>query len=284
MAPLLLFDLRHNWVNILGVKKLLTNTVAHQFSFQKILEAILLMPRTLARFWYTPQTNLIELHSYCTIHASVRQNSTPVILTILSLGVIIWFIKQAKKPIEKTIGNLILFYVFGITLFGILGYSLFDHYLTGIIPILAFISAKLLTKLKPIISTFLILAFISLNLFQVSKANNSYGLELKNNLVSWAISQLEGEDYVLDSISKCHKENGLRYLLELTDNPPKKSFMDPNFFWLYRHSPVEQNPDKILLVTDKVLNTTLPVLSKQTFGAMNAYILDNSRKTYIINF
>jgi len=196
--------------------------------------------------------------------------------------VIIYFIKKSKKPIEKTIGNLILFYIFGITLFGVLGYSIFDHYLAGLLPVFAFISAKLLSKLSKPIFVILVTIFILLNLLQISRVNNPYGLKHKNNLVSWAIIQLKDQEYALDSISKCHKENGLRYLFELTDNPPQQSFMDPNFFWLYQQFPAEKMPDKVLLVTDKDLKIDLPVISQQTFGAMNAYIFDNSSQAYKI--
>jgi len=283
LTPLLLFDLRHNWENIKGINRLFQNISAHQFSIQKLINAVLLIPRALTRFWHSPQTNLIELYSYCIPYANSRQYNLPIFLIILATIVLVWFIKSSKNPIEKTISALILFYLFGITFFGTLGFSIFDHYLTGLLPIFAFITAKILTKLPKAITAIIISIFLITNLFQISQANNPYGLGYKNDLINWANQELHGQDFVLDSISKCHKENGLRYLFELTDNPPQQSFMDPNFFWLYKNSPAEKTPDKILLVTDKPLDTSLPVISQQTFGAINAYILDNSHKNYQLN-
>ena len=283
LTPLLLFDLRHNWENIKGINRLFQNISAHQFSTQKLINAILLIPRAFTRFWHSPQTNLIELYSYCIPYSDARQKNLPVLLVILAAVILICFIKSSKKPIEISISQLILFYLFGITLFGVLGFSIFDHYLTGLLPIFAFITAKILTKLPKTIIAIIISAFLITNLFQISQANNLYGLRYKNDLINWANQELQGQDFALDSISKCHKENGLRYLFELTDNPPKQSFMDPNFFWLYKNLPAEKIPDKILLVTDKPLDTNLPVISQQTFGAINAYILDNSHKNYKLN-
>ena len=60
--------------------------------------------------------------------------------------------------------------------------------------------------------------------------------------------------------------------------------MDPNFFWLYQKPPAKTIPDKILLITDKKPNLNQPIISQQTFGAMTAIILDNSQKTYEINY
>ncbi|MFC1626934.1 glycosyltransferase family 39 protein [Patescibacteria group bacterium] len=279
-TPLIIFDLRHNWVNISGIKNLIQKTATHQFNWQNLINGILLIPRTLTRFIYSPQTNLVEVYSYCIPYADARQKNLPILLLILSVIILIWFIKKAKAPIEKAITYLILFYIFGITLFSSLGYPVFDHYLTGLLPIFAFILAKFIIRLPKVLSFLLLILFLVFNLTQTLKANNPYSLKLKQDLTTWANQQLQGQDFALDSVSKCHKENGLRYLFELTDNPPKQSFMDPNFFWLYRQPPAEKMPDKVLLVTDKTLNTSLSIISQKTFGALNAYILDNQDKAH----
>ena len=104
----------------------------------------------------------------------------------------------------------------------------------------------------------------------------------KHNLINWSLDKLEDQPYYLDSISKCHKENGLRYLFELTNHPPTKSFMDPNFAWLYQKPPSDQVPNLTLLVTDKTLNTenllqnNQSVIDSATFGAMDAYIIKSN--------
>ena len=82
-----------------------------------------------------------------------------------------------------------------------------------------------------------------------------------------------GSNWELQSDSKCHRENGLRYLFELSGNPPVQSFMDPNFSWLYTQPPMPGVADKILMVTDRPLVGNEEVVAKQGFGAMNAYIL-----------
>ncbi len=282
ILPLVLFDLRHHWQNLSGVSRLFTTITNRQFHLTNFINSLLLLPRSLARFWYSPQTNLTQLYSYCIPHASARQQALPIILVILASSLLIYFILKAKKPIYKAISLLLIFYLLGITLFGSLGFSIFDHYLAGLLPIFALITAFILTKLKQPTYLFILFLFAFINLWQFSQAHHPYSLSHKQDLITWANQQLQDQAYALDSISKCHKENGLRYLFAISGNPPTISFMDSNFAWLYRQPPAETMPDKILLVTDKPLETPLPIINQQIFGAMSAYILDNSEHLYEI--
>jgi len=285
LGPLLLFDLRHNWQNLKGITRLFHNTLSRQTSLDKIIDSLLLLPRSLVRFWYSPQTSIAQLHGYCYPDALARQRQLPIILVFLAIGLLTWFISRyyrSGKALLKTISLLLIFYSAGIFLFALLGYSIFDHYLTGLLPVFAIITAVFLARLPKTLAYLGTGLLITFNIYQISQAHNPYGLAQKQALVIWASQQLNGQPYILDSISKCQRENGLRYLFELTDNPPVISFMDSNFFWLYRQPPATSSPDKVLLVTDKPLQSQLPILSNKTFGAINAYILDNSSLTYEI--
>ncbi len=272
-TPLVLFDLRHNWVNFSGITKLFEKTSNLAFNWPRLVDAFLLLPRSLVRFWYSPQTNLVELHSYCIPYANARQHNLPLLLILLAIGLVIWFIKTAKHQFLK---HLLIFYLFGITLFGALGYSIFDHYFTGLLPIFAIITAYFLSKLPKKFKIVALVSLIGLNLYQILKASNPYGLNHKKELINWSLDKLNNQPWQLDSISKCHQENGLRYLFELTNNPPVKSFMDPNFSWLYQIPPVEQQPSTTLLITDKPFSFQNHVLHHRVFGAMNAYIYQAS--------
>ncbi|AKM79392.1 MAG: Glycosyl transferase family 39 [Candidatus Beckwithbacteria bacterium GW2011_GWB1_47_15] len=287
VAPLLAFDLRHGWENLRGVSRLFTNLSAKGFAVERIIDGLLLLPRSFARFWYSPQTSLAELYSYCFPFAQGRQRQLSWLLVVSAAALLVWFIVKkftSRKPAVKAIVVLLLTYFVGVVLFGVLGFSLFDHYLAGLLPVFALITAWVLTKLPRSLTYTLTAIIVALNLFQVSRAHHPYGLSYKNQLVSWAQSELSGQPFALDSVSKCHRENGLRYLFELTDNPPVISFMDSNFFWLYARPPVPEMPERILLLTDKPLTSDLPVIARQQFGAMTAYLLDNSTKTYKLSF
>jgi hypothetical protein len=277
-TPLVVFDLRHNWQNLLSISNLFTNTSQLNFSLQNFTNALLLLPRSLARFWYSPQTNITNLHTYCIPHASARQQHLPLILVLLAAGLLFWLITKnlrSKQPILRITSLLLIYYLIGISIYAALGYSVFDHYFSGLLPIFALLTALIINRLPKTIGLLALTTLICSNLFQFSKAHNPYGLVHKQQLVAWAVDKLEGQTYVLNSISKCHRENGLRYLFELTHHPPQQSFMDPNFAWLYRQPPSTTKPSRQLLVTDKPLDSSLTIINQQSFGAMDAYILDN---------
>jgi len=277
-APLIAFDLRHNWQNLFSISRFFEKTSVNQFQFQNLINSVLLIPQSLVRFWHSPQTNILELHAYCISFAKARVQNLSVFLVILSTLILILFLKKnikSKNGLLQISSLSLGFYLLGITIFAGLGYPIFDHYLSGLLPVFALITALAIKSLPKLFKVLILVLFIFFNLGQISRANNPYGLASKQQLVSWAIQNLQGQDYALQSISKCHRENGLRYLFELTRNPPKQSFMDPNFSWLYRQPPSQIKPNKTLLVTDKPLDKDAIIVNHETFGALDAYILEN---------
>ncbi len=264
VVPLLAFDLRHNWQNFAGISRLFANIADKEPNWGSLL----LLPQSLARFWYTTQTNLIEVYSYCLPYAQARLLGITHWLLLAAIIVILIAIKQNRE-----IRLLLLSYFIGLSVFGLLGFPLFDHYLTGLMPIWALVSVLILRRLPKFISLSITVIFLVINLYQFRQVRNSYGLSQKKALINWANQYLAGSDWALESISKCHRENGLRYLFELSGNPPVQSFMDPNFSWLYPKPPATASPNKTLLITDKPLFENLPVMAQEKFGSMAAYIL-----------
>ena len=264
LAPLLLFDLRHNWQNFAGIGRLLEQAGARPPNWG----GLLLLPQSLARFWYAAQTNLIEVYSYCIPYVQARLSGISIWLLLAAVIVIILAIRR-----QREIRLLLLSYFIGLGLFGLLGFSLFDHYLTGLMPVWAILTAMMIKRLPKIIGIGTVIIFLTVNLFEFSRVENPYGMKHKKELIKWANQYLDGSNWVLESESKCHRENGLRYLFELSGNPPNRSFMDPNFAWLYPAMPSDERAGKVLLITDRPLVGNEEIVAKQGFGAMNAYIL-----------
>ena len=140
-------------------------------------------------------------------------------------------------------------------------------------PFWAIVTASAIKLLPKKVGIGVILVFVAINLYQFSRVENHYGLKSKKELVKWANQYLAGSNWELQSESKCHRENGLRYLFELSGNSPGRSFMDPNFSWLYPQPPNQVAAEKVLLVTDRPLVGSEVIIARKNFGAMNAYIL-----------
>jgi len=264
IAPLLLFDLRHQWQNLSGVSRLFGQLGTREPNFN----GFLLLPQSLVRFWYTAQTNLIEVYSYCIPYAQARLSGISIWLLLAAAIIIILAVRRHRE-----IRLLLLSYFVSLGVFGLLGFSLFDHYLTGLMPIWAMLTAMIIRRLPKLSALLVLVVFVSLNLYQFSRVNNPYGLKFKQELIVWANQNLKGESYNLESVSKCHRENGLRYLFELSGNPPQQSFMDASFAWLYPQAPVASPAAITLLVTDKNDQPSLPIITVNSFGAMKAYLL-----------
>ncbi|MDZ4229481.1 MAG: hypothetical protein U1C50_04500, partial [Patescibacteria group bacterium] len=247
LIPLILFDLRHNWQNLAGVTRLFGQFGAKEPNFG----GLLLLPQSLARFWYTAQTNLIEVYSYCIPYAQARLSGISAWLLVAAVIVIVLVVRRWRE-----IRLLLLSYFIGLGIFGLLGFSLFDHYLTGLMPIWAMLTAMVIKRLPKILGIAAVIIFLIVNLYQFSRVDNPYGLKHKKELIKWSNQYLVGSSWALESESKCHRENGLRYLFELSGNPPVQSFMDPNFSWLYSLPPRTEPSDRILLVTDRALDSS----------------------------
>jgi len=267
LTPLLVFDLRHQWQNLSGVSRLFGQLGTREPNFN----GFLLLPQSLVRFWYTAQTNLIEVYSYCIPYAQARLSGISIWLLLAAAIIIILAVRRHRE-----IRLLLLSYFVSLGVFGLLGFPLFDHYLTGLMPIWAMLTAMIIRRLPKLSALLVLVVFVSLNLYQFSRVNNPYGLKFKQELIVWANQNLKGESYNLESVSKCHRENGLRYLFELSGNPPQQSFMDASFAWLYPQAPVASPAAITLLVTDKNDQPSLPIITVNSFGAMKAYLLKHS--------
>src|SRR3989344_2109240 len=267
LTPLILFDLRHQGENVKGIVKLFSRVAGQGLSLNGLADGLLLLPKTLTQFWWTGQTKVVEMLGYCFPHAQFRQQ-VPLLLLLLSVAILI----LVWRKLPQVLHYLFIVYAAGLGLFGFLGYPVFDHYLTGWLPLFALFTALALDYLPKTLGAGLAIGLVVINLWQIFKTTNPYGLSYKQELVVWANQQLNGRPFALDSDSKCHKENGLRYLFELSGNPPETSFMDGNFGWLYKTPPGTTSPQLYLLVTDKDLLISQPVIISRQFGAMKALI------------
>ena len=284
LGPLIIFDIRHKGSNFAGISRFFASTRQSQISGNNIINALLFPSRELSLFWYNPQLNVSFFHTYCPTYAFSRQVNQPILLQLVAFGlIIIYCFKKLKNPgKEKYLVRLLIIYFLGLFIYGgLIGRPLFDHYLAGLLPIFAYISAKCLFRFWAIGFIFLIL-FIFLNPFQISRAVNPYGLKSSREAVVWLGKELNGQEFAFDTVSKCFRYNGIRYLLEINNLKPAISFIDPNFFWLYRDKPAQYFPDRMVVFTDKALKSSLPVLKENEFGAWKVFIIDNSKKTYQI--
>lgn len=297
--PMVIFDLRHNFVNIRGIEQYFSEAKeSTTISLNSIVSSITFLPKTLSRILYISEdVDLSKEYSYCKTDVNLKLQQTSLILTVLS-GVILLYVFFPKKRTLAIQSNLILIikYFFLITFFGVVLYAgilnrpFFEHYVSIIFLPFIFITSILVNDLfskKKIIISFLLLLFISLNIYKLSKTYHSYGYQLKVDAVKWSLLNTK-EDFSLDSLSSCYKYNGYRYLYTLFGRQPTKSYVDQNFFWLYEVAPAANHPKELVVmvasdyVDDKKLKEQYDLYKKQelkskNFGDIEVIIVDNTK-------
>lgn len=190
--PLLLFDIRNNWLNLRGLLST-SNTVDYPFLFRLVRQ----MPLTFDT-WYTTIT-------------FDRQLFLPVIIIIIS--VIVW-----RKVKISTLLWLGLF--FNPLIFSIYKGGVYDYYLLPSIIFLLLILAIILKQaldtnmfLKVLVSIFFVI-FIQNNITTYLNQKNPYSLEVKKKVMEYIKVSAEGEPVVIHLDTDLGQGNGFKYLAD----------------------------------------------------------------------
>lgn len=296
--PLAIFDVRHNLANTLPAITYFLQGRSHQANNpQSFTENSLLFPKVFSRLIFAQKPTEVPInYTYCW-NLIVRKFSTiPTSLVLAMLMMLTIFIASTlRRRNKKNLLSInILIYFFSIQVFGTLFRSdVFEHYLAGLFPTFIIIFSyyiSLLPKKTWIIALSLV---ISLNLWKLLNSTNPHGLTYKKQAIDFAMNNVGNNDFSLDSLSTCWKYSGYRYLIAVFGKEPVKSYVDPNFAYLYGTTPVAQNhPDMVVsFVTHDFIGETDSFykryallksheIKSSLFGNIEVIIVDNSKKWF----
>lgn len=293
--PLAIFDLRHNFANsrpVLDFWKQDRNNPG--FESKKFINNSLLFPRAASRLIYPFGNNEIaKQYSYCQTFVRQKYQALPwyfvLLAAIVIVGFIVWSIKKKNNP-WRLIGLLLILYFLGIQLYGtIFRADVFEHYITGTFAAFLLIFAKIASVLPKKLLFIVLIIFVSANLNKLVVAKNSMGLTAKRQAIEWTMQKIGERPFSLDSLSTCWKLNGYRYLFAIFGREPVKSYVDPNFAYLYGTTPVaEKHPETVVtfVIHDFVPETSefykryallkFHEVQSALFGNIEVIIMDNS--------
>jgi hypothetical protein len=294
--PLVVFDLRHDFANTRPILEFLqSGKNTPEFSWTKAQENALLFPRTFARFVYPQGDNEIsKQYSYCQVFAKEKLGtvSLPVaaISSLIILAFAYWSFKKSKNVGWKLVSLLVLLYFVGIQFYGtILRADIFEHYLSGIFVLFSLIFAKVLSSFPRKIMLSALVLFVAWNLCKLSLAKNDLGLKVKRNAINYTMQVVGDRPFSLDSLSTCWKLNGYRYLFSVYGQEPVKSYVDPNFAYLYGTTRVwDKHPQTVVaFVTHDFVPETPEFyeryallkshqLESKIFGIVEVIVMDNT--------
>jgi len=294
--PLVVFDLRHNFANIRPFFAFWQSGNNNpQVDFSNFSENTLIFPSALLRLIYSfGDSEIAKQYSYCASFIQEKYHSLPTLLVLSSLILLIlfitWSFKSTKSTGWKLVAILIILYYLGIQLYGtIFQADIFEHYLTGLFTVFLLIFAKVVSIFPKKIWLVILAIFVSVNLYKLSTAKNSHGLVYKRQAIEFAMQNLESSEFSLDSISTCWKYSGYRYLFAVFAKEPVKSYVDPNFGYLYGTTPIaEEHPETVVAIvthdfipeTDEFYKKYAVLKSHEIknglFGNLEVIIMDNS--------
>jgi len=298
--PLIIFDIRHDFANtkpVIDFWKQGRNIPS--FHLEKFINNSLIFPRALTRLIYTFGDNEIsKQYSYCRTFVREKFQAIPWYLISLSSVILISFVMKhlrggrmdSSEVGFRLIGLLVVLYFIGIQLYGtIFKADIFEHYIAGIFAVFLLIFAKIVSLLPRNLWLLALAIFVVFNLYKLVNAKNSMGLSYKKQAIEYAMQQVENKDFSLDSLSTCWKYSGYRYLFAVFGREPVKSYVDPNFAYLYGTTQVaEKHPPTVVtfVIHDFVPETKAfyqrYALSKShevksaLFGNIEVIIMDNS--------
>lgn len=295
-VPLIIFDIRHNFSNtrpVLSFFKQGKNNPG--FNFDKFKNNTLLFPNTFSKQIYSFSDNEVsKYYSYCPNYVREKFTQTPFVFLLLStvflLSFSCWSFKRSENVGWKIISIFLLIYFGAIQLYGtIFKADIFEHYLTGIFAAILLVFAKITSTLPKKLWLLILGIFVALNLYKLSLAYNFMGLTAKRQAIEFTMSQVGDKPFSLDSLSTCWKYNGYRYLFTVFGREPVKSYVDPNFAYLYGTTPVwEKHPSTIAAFVVHDFQEETPGFYRRyatfkshetasaVFGNIEVIIMDNS--------
>lgn len=296
LLPLVVFDIRHNLANTKPFFDYLKeDKSASRFENQNFISRSAIFTNSFVRLVYPFTDNEIsKQYSYCPALITEKYEKIPSVLKIFFTAALACFIFYSLRPKNKgkmLIALTLTLYFIGVQLYGILiNGDIFEHYLTGLFPIFILVVAICLAKAPKKISFVLLGLFLVLNLYKLSSARNSHGLTFKREAVEFTMSQVGKKDFSLESLSTCWRYSGYRYLFALYGREPIKSYVDPNFGYLYGTTQIaSEHPDTVVsIVTHDFLPETDDFYKKyalfksyekqsEIFGNLEVIIMDNSK-------
>lgn len=257
ISPLILFDVRHDFLNSRAIKYNLNKLFNHD-SQAPVIDNGRVFVNFLGRFfWIPPAPDIFVEKGLCSQLSGYQKHAYPEIIGMICLLLLYFlFIKRKfKHPLESSF-SVIIVNLFLLSLVIILFYpgKINEYYFLFLLPYLALIlgitSASLFldNHFRPL-SFFIILLFSLGNFSTLFTAGNSYAHSQKMAVVDFAKKHVQNTRYSLEAMGDCPRFAGWRYFFDYKIGPPQSSYMDSYFSWLYEDKINMPPPEKIVLLS-----------------------------------
>lgn len=218
MSPLLLFDLKHNFINYRAINELLfTNGNAVNFNIADTLERII------------PIYSHDLVARYLTVENAILSPIVAVLILIPLISIVFLIFK--KRKINYGLWLLNIYLLIGI--FGLAFYkqNIYDHYLGFMNPVpflllgsLATVPVRGILKVLSSLGLIILIVFLTIVNFQKNLLQNQPNnqLERTKKVAEFVIEKADGKDFNFALLSKNNYDSAYQFYLDLFGSKPKQ--------------------------------------------------------------
>lgn len=289
--PLSMFDYYHNFSNLtiflrfgqgINQSKVIFNPEA---KFRSLFD-------TIGRYWYLRpgNPNADEINFGCTslsvkpelkfIDQYAKRTYAPVLLSLLTLSLLLYFIRIAFKEKKSGYRLLGIFLAVAIVSFLLFPGGASEYYALSLLVLFTFIPGILISKSSGDYRKLLIILSLIASLFGINTILNTsdeFSLGPKKILIKQVMGIVGNEPFSIEGRGACHDYEGWRYLFKVYGRQPSISYTDKNLGWLYPEEIGIQKPVyTIILSEDRIpLKEDFTSLPSIKAGGYRAYIRKN---------
>lgn len=276
VSPLIVFDITHNFDDLLGPFRFIfgSHIGGSAFSISKLIFHFQNIFFSSARlFFLNLFTNIQEEHN---LGAHGMMTIPNIFLKVLSFLIFLWFVLQS---LHRKNYRILLYMTLSIMAFYVL-YPQWgsEYYLLSYFPLFFIMSGIVFEIISPYILVPLLSLFIIYNSLVIfTTTQDKYGLTTRRSLINQIMTEINGQPFSLEVTGNDGRKTympygGWRYLFKTYGNTPVGNGADEYFGWIYPDEKTNQEPlFNVIIAEEKKVNCENDCVFLHS-GAFNAYI------------
>lgn len=272
VSPLIVFDINHNYDNLLGpVRYIFTSKqAASSFTPTVITGNSPMIWRAFSRVWYVRPYTTIQDEMALGVHGNTTLGLWP--LSVFSLIILVWLFNKQRKNRNYRL----LFFATLSILFAYLVYpgSACEYFLLGFFTLFTIVVGLFLSDLPAKLSILITGVFIVVNSHTVFTINQSqYGLKLRKELIQETMMDIKDKPFSVEIVGPDKTEYpqfaGWCFMYRIYGRIPASCQATNYFGWILNESPSTDIPIYKIVITENFKYQ--PIMEPQYFIQKGAY-------------
>ena len=265
-APLVVFDLRHDFFNTKALISFVTSPKTSETKVS-IYEVADLTINTFGRVLYLPGVDISQELTLCKeySHSRSRAPSIYLVLVVVILGYSLYLLTKKDLLALFLWTNILL-----VAIYQLLSPSTFypgllsEYFYLPSFGVFIIVLARFLNLFRnrlPELVFGVVAMVMIINLQTTLNLKHSYGYASKLEQVESAIKGLDTSSFSLDVVGQSCQVYGYRYLFDWLGYPPSQSYVDSVLGWLYQ-SQLENSPETTVVLNNETQSISVAKRNK----------------------